>query len=89
MLAVGGLALVLVSGHPATSAAASRLQMTTGAVEGTVLDAGTGTPVAGAQVSAPDFSLQTTTDAAGRFAWPAIALESDAVPTVVEVTADG
>ena len=33
--------------------------------------------------------LQTTTDAAGRFAWPALALASDAVPTVVEVTADG
>ncbi|MCX6071770.1 MAG: dockerin type I domain-containing protein [Chloroflexi bacterium] len=89
-LVMGGLALILVSSRPALAVAApGRLQMTTGAVEGTVLDAETGMPVASALVTAPSFYLQTTTDAAGRFAWPAIALGSDAVPTVVEVAADG
>jgi hypothetical protein len=89
-LGIGALALMLTSGRPAMAGAApARLQMTTGAVEGTVLDAETGMPVPGALVTAPDFSLQTTTDAAGRFGWSAIALEAEAMPTVVEVTVEG
>jgi hypothetical protein len=88
VLAVGGLALVLVSSYPVNPVAAS-VDPTTGSVEGKVIDAKTGAPVAGALVSAPDFALQTATDAAGRFAWPAVALEADAVPTIVEVSADG
>ena len=89
VLVLGGLALMLISGRPVMAVAAPALQSTTGTVEGTVLDTETGMPVAGALVTAPEFSLQTTTDAAGRFAWPSIALASDAVPTVVEVNADG
>jgi tartrate-resistant acid phosphatase type 5 len=88
-LGAGGLALMLLSGLPSLATAAPSLQGTTGAVRGTVLDSETGMPVAGALVTAPDFSLQTATDAAGRFGWPTITLDSDAVPTVIEVTADG
>ena len=53
------------------------------------MDAASGLPIAGASVQAPDFSLQTTTDVAGRFDWSSIPLAADAVPTVVEVTAPG
>src|SRR5512137_1532242 len=89
-LVIGGVALILISSRPTLAVAApARFQMATGAVEGTVLDTETGMPVAGALVTAPDFSLQATTDASGRFTWPAIALASEASPTVVEVTADG
>ncbi len=90
-LAVGAgvVALMLLGSRPSLARAAPSLQGTTGAVQGTVQDAATGMPVAGAIVRAPAFSLQTTTDAAGRFGWSGIALASDAVPAVVEVTADG
>ena len=88
-LGIGALALLLLSGRPALATAAPSLQASTGAVQGTVLDAETGMPVAGALVQASDFALQTTTDSAGRFAWPAIPLDGDAVPAVVEVTVEG
>ena len=88
-LGIGALALLLLSGRPAPATAAPPLQASTGAVQGTVLDADTGMPVPGALVQAPGIGLQSTTDTAGRFVWPAIPLEAGAVPTFVEVTAEG
>ena len=89
VVGAGALALMILSSRPSLARAAHFVQVTTGSVQGTVLDAATGMPVPGAIVRAPGFSLETATDAAGRFGWSGIALASDAVPAVVEVTADG
>ena len=81
--------MLLLSSRPGQARAAASLQSTQAAVQGTVLDSATGMPVANALVRAPAFSLETLTDAAGRFAWPDVTLPEAAVPTVVEVFAPG
>ena len=89
MLVIGALTLLLISSRPGLARASASLQSSEASVQGTVLDAASGLPVAGASVQAPDFGLQTTSDVAGRFGWSGIPLTADAVPTVVEVTAPG
>ncbi|MGH2627576.1 MAG: carboxypeptidase regulatory-like domain-containing protein, partial [Anaerolineales bacterium] len=64
-------------------------QGATAAAEGTVVAAAAGSPVAGALVSIPDLGVSTRTDAAGRFAWPTIALSQPTVATTITVVAAG
>jgi hypothetical protein len=58
-------------------------------IQGTVTEASTGHPIAGAQVTVADLNLSGVTDAGGQFAWNAIPLPQATFTTTITITAPG
>jgi hypothetical protein len=58
-------------------------------VQGTVTEARTGRPIAGAQVKVANLNLAAVTDAGGQFAWNAIPLPQATFTTTITITAPG
>ncbi len=58
-------------------------------LRGQVLDQATGLPISAAHIRALELGLDLTSDAAGGFHWPAIALPQAQLPVTISVTAPG
>jgi len=58
-------------------------------IQGTVTEARTGRPIAGAHVQVANLNLSALTDAEGQFAWNAIPLPQSTITTTITLTAAG
>jgi hypothetical protein len=84
------LGLVAAVGWPGgVLTAGARQAAPAGSIAGTVTEAETGRPVAGAVATIDQLGLSAVTGATGQFAWPDILLPGDVVTVTVRVTAAG